>query len=29
MLNISLVPSAHAGDALYLDGAWIEYTRKA
>jgi hypothetical protein len=29
VLNISLVPSAHAGDALYLDGAWIQYTRKA
>jgi hypothetical protein len=29
MLNISLVPGAHAGDALYLDGAWLEYTRKA
>ena len=29
MLNISLTPSAHAGDALYLDGAWIQYTRKA
>jgi hypothetical protein len=29
LLNISLVPGAHAGDVLYLDGAWIEYTRKA
>jgi hypothetical protein len=29
MLNISLVPGAHAGDAIYLDGAWLEYTRKA
>jgi len=29
MMNISLVPAAHAGDALYLDGAWLEYTRKA
>lgn len=28
-LNIALVPSAHAGDALYLYAAWIEYTRKA
>lgn len=26
-LNLILVPSAHAGDALYLYGAWIEYTR--
>jgi hypothetical protein len=29
VLNISLTPSAHAGDALYIDGAWIQYTRKA
>ncbi|MCE5308186.1 MAG: hypothetical protein LLG20_11155 [Acidobacteriales bacterium] len=29
LLNIQLVPSAHAGDALYLYGAWLEYTRKA
>jgi hypothetical protein len=29
VLNVSLTPSAHAGDALYLDGAWIQYTRKA
>ncbi len=29
VLNISLVPAAHAGDALFMDGAWIEYTRKA
>ncbi len=29
MLNIILVPGAHAGDALYCDGAWLEYTRKA
>ena len=29
VLNISLVPSAHAGDALYLDAAWLEYVRKA
>lgn len=29
MLNLILVPGAHAGDALYVDGAWIEYTRKA
>lgn len=28
-LSISLVPSAHAGDALYLYAAWITYTRKA
>ena len=29
VVNICLTPSAHAGDALYLDGAWIQYTRKA
>jgi len=29
LLNIILVPGAHAGDAVYLDGAWLEYTRKA
>jgi hypothetical protein len=29
MLAITLTPSAHAGDALYVDGAWLEYTRKA
>lgn len=29
VLNISLVPGAHAGDALYLYAAWIEYVRKA
>lgn len=29
VLNVSLVPSAHAGDALYLYGAGIIYTRKA
>ncbi|MCX6632312.1 MAG: hypothetical protein NTW28_32275 [Candidatus Solibacter sp.] len=29
VLNIILVPAAHAGDALYMDGAWLEYTRKA
>lgn len=29
VLNLSLVPSAHAGDALYLDGARLEYARKA
>jgi hypothetical protein len=28
-LNICLVPGAHTTDALYLYGAWIEYTRKA
>jgi hypothetical protein len=28
-VNISLVPSAHAGDALYLYAAWLEYTRKS
>lgn len=27
VLNIALVPSAHANDALRLYGAWIEYTR--
>ncbi len=27
--NISLIPSAHAGDALYVYAAWIQYTRKA
>ncbi len=26
--NISLVPAAHGTDAIYLYGAWIEYTRK-
>lgn len=26
-LNISLVPSAHDNDAIYLYAAWIEYTR--
>ncbi len=29
VLNLALSPGAHAGDALYLDAAWIEYTRKA
>ncbi|HZT29417.1 MAG TPA: hypothetical protein VFA33_06015 [Bryobacteraceae bacterium] len=29
VLNLALVPGAHAGDALYLDAAWIEYARKA
>ena len=29
VLNVILTPSAHAGDALYLDGAWLEYVRKA
>lgn len=28
-LNISLVPAAHANDALYLYAAWIEYARKS
>ena len=28
-LNISLIPGAHAGDAIYLYAAWLEYTRKA
>ena len=29
VLNIILVPGAHAGDALFVDAAWLEYTRKA
>jgi len=29
VLNLALVPGAHAGDALYLYAAWLEYTRKA
>ena len=29
MLTVILTPSAHAGDALYIDGAWLEYVRKA
>jgi len=29
VLNLSLVPSAHAGDVLYLYAAWLEYVRKA
>jgi hypothetical protein len=29
VLAVTLTPSAHAGDALYLDGAWLEYVRKA
>lgn len=28
VLNISLVPGAHANDAIYIYTAWIEYTRK-
>jgi hypothetical protein len=28
-LNVALIPAAHAGDALYLYSAWLEYTRKA
>ncbi len=28
-LNVSLIPAAHAGDALYVYAAWIQYTRKA
>jgi hypothetical protein len=28
-LNIQLIPGAHAGDALYVYAAWLEYTRKA
>lgn len=27
-VTIELTPSAHAGDALYLCGTWLEYTRK-
>ena len=27
ILTVELTPSAHAGDALYLYGTWIEYTR--
>lgn len=27
VLNIALVPGAHTTDAMYLLGAWIEYTR--
>lgn len=27
-VTIELTPSAHAGDALYLSGAWLEYTAK-
>lgn len=27
-LNISLTPGAHTTDALYVYGAWVEYTRK-
>lgn len=27
VLNIALVPSAHANDAIYVYGAWLEYTR--
>ena len=26
--NVALVPEAHAGDALHLYAAWLEYTRK-
>jgi hypothetical protein len=29
VLNVSLTPAAHAGDALYVNAAWIQYTRKA
>jgi len=29
VVNIGLVPAAHANDAIYLLAAWIEYTRKA
>jgi hypothetical protein len=29
VLNLSLIPAAHAGDALYLYAAWLQYTRKA
>ena len=28
-LAVSLTPSAHAGDALYLYAAWLLYTRKS
>ena len=28
-LAVTLTPSAHAGDALYLYAAWLQYTRKA
>jgi hypothetical protein len=28
-LNVTLTPSAHAGDALYVYAAWLEYARKA
>jgi hypothetical protein len=28
-LNVSLVPGAHANDAIYLYAAWVEYTRKS
>lgn len=27
-VTIELTPNAHAGDALYLQGTWLEYTRK-
>lgn len=26
--SIDLIPAAHAADAIYLYGAWVEYTRK-
>lgn len=26
-LNVSLIPSAHANDAIYMYAAWVEYTR--
>jgi hypothetical protein len=29
VLNLSLVPDAHANDAVYLLAAWIEYQRKS
>jgi hypothetical protein len=28
-LNVTLTPGAHAGDALYVYAAWLEYSRKA
>jgi hypothetical protein len=29
MLNISMIPGAHANDALYLMAAWIQYPRRS
>lgn len=29
VLNIALVPGAHAGDALFIESAWLVYTRKS